>query len=226
MRYATIIVSLAVVALMAGVAGAATITRETLAVDGSNVDTSGTTVFAWNPAGDSDVTFKGITWDTDQPGTLSFVTYGAGSHPVWAEDVSGIAAAYTDANLAAMMEDYLQGGYQNNHLSMQFTISGINENQEYRLQLLTDFNRGYGGQSIKYELSGYGVETDHSGNRQELVTVDFIGDSSGGAMVNFWAYYGYGTVSGVLLQEVPEPATLGLLGVGGLALLRRRSRKA
>lgn len=225
MRNATIIASLTVIALLAGSVSAATITRETLASDGSNVDTSGTTVFAWNPAGNADVTFKGITWDTDQPGTLSFVTYGGGTHPYWQEDQPGIAAAYTDANLAAMMEDYLQGGYQSNNLSMRFTISGITENQEYRLQLLTDFDRDFSGRLVKYVLSGYGVETDHDRNRQDLVMIDFVGDSSGEAIVEFRASSGYGTVSGVLLQEVPEPATMGLLAVGGLALLRRRRRR-
>ena len=74
--------------------------------------------------------------------------------------------------------------------------------------------------------SGFGDGADGSvsisvdGNL--VTTQDVTFDGNFGGVVGFSANQGNARIDNLVISAIPEPASLGLLGIGGLALLRRR----
>lgn len=196
-------VSMCVVMCVTGSVFAATATQEDLAADGANVNTSGLTVFAWNVNGDSDVDFKDVTWSKDQPASVVFNDYGAN---VAFSDAFGVAAAYTDADLGAIMEDYRSGLYNGgSSFSFYIDISGLTEGVEYEIQILTDFDRNWTqNQYWILQRTGGGASTSTVPNRQQLVTFEFTADADDAAgHVRLYGVTGNSraSISALLLQE-------------------------
>ena len=225
-------VMLTVVLTMAVAAQADVWRYEVLAADGSNVNTGGAIgapIVAWNVNGwgwdgngPGDSSFAGLTWQADVPANVTVNPYGGGQ---WEEGpITGAAARYSDPELADMMEY----GYQSSSgVYSDFRVhSGVTLGKEYRLQILTEVQDPYESYVKLMNLST-GDQINPGGwltQKNRIFECIFTATEDRLDMRFQSTTASRPWMSGVLLQEVPEPATIGVLALGALALLRRRRR--
>lgn len=109
------------------------------------------------------------------------------------------------------------------------------DGQAYRLQLILNeeffqsdasrvFDISVDGVLVADDLDPYKVAVTDSGTAEGdsavLVSYDFVGD--GTVDIEFTNETSFAILSGLTLEVVPEPASVGLLAIGGLAIFGRR----
>jgi len=129
--------------------------------------------------------------------------------------------------------------FVNSGITGSIAISGLNDALRYNLQLVgSDDNFGRAGSykvndsfgDVAGPLGGDGYDPRLNGyDNADVMTFSNVSPSSGVITITVTQHEG-GTSAGVLgaytIEEVPEPSTAALLGLSGLALMRRRRRRA
>ena len=241
---------LTVVLAFAGQATAAPIWDvTTLTSDGSNIDTSGVidTPFAFNIDHDSDpddATVNGILF-TGFPGSQSPAPVSVTSGMLTItdndtlEDATGATNGTGDdynTSFSIIMDEYYQtsgSGAMNNpdFGPIVIAIDSLTVGQPYRLQMLHDTevesDRGQkmifdNGTGTPIESAEFFTSRDALG---KISSIDFVASQTTHEFEVF-ATDGRGQLNGIVLQTViPEPASVALLGLGGLMMLPRRRLK-
>jgi hypothetical protein len=201
---------------------------------------------AWGPAtnisSDSDVSLEGTLVSATQvnttgaPITVNTVTFGvAGSTPnfVYSTDLLFAIVPTSNSPLTFEQSSPATGGsaaynalvnedvYNVNLLELQ----RLNVGQEYLVQIWADngvvsptpdvpvfFDPSLNGVGLIGAAGQYVIGTFTADAASEIITVG--------------AAEGHSIVSAVQLRAIPEPASLSVLGVGAMALMGRRRRKA
>jgi len=225
---------LAASGVLAGGASAATITWGAVSgvggVTAGDIDTTGTAVDAVNSAGVA-ATVNGIAFTAGGAG-------GTAAAPFWtnapaspggngADPVHGSSGNADLDNILDSHDTSFGSPSHPDHYTLE--LSGLTNGQEYQLQIIGIHdargccgNRTYvlgdgagnfaGGPQLTRDSGGtvIGTFTADGANQTLLIT------NTAGPGGNDPGLGGY------VLSEVPEPGSLALLGLGGLALLRRR----
>ncbi len=166
---------------------------DTIAQNGSNIQKSGDLVFAWNAAGDAEQTVNGIPFEVQTPvkginpleGTLTFgpvklecLSYGV---EPWfdSHDSENVATEYSDPGLGQLMKTYYLGGWQNDNISLQFKVSGLEIGQKYRIQFLSDsdsqsFDEPTNEQNVNFTFGSF--STGPGTSRQQLYTAEWTAE--------------------------------------------------
>jgi len=183
-----------------------------MAKDGSGAPLGG---YAMDLYSGANYTVNGLTFMPDAYG--GFFTLGVVGGAVGSASWYGAPTpAGTDgAALQAICDSFQYGG-----LSYTFAVTA---GQTYNLQWIGS-NPGAGGNFTLDFSSTPGVDepslTYAAGNF--LYTGTFTANAPTVTLAMNYGAGGYPVVSGIVINPVPEPATMSLLGLGSLALLRRR----
>lgn len=175
---------------------------------------------------------SGITMDrTAQPATGFLGFNGAGP-----TTLSGVAATlFPDA--IGTSSGFVGPGGTVDLYSAELTFSGLDTtgNTKYTFDLLSA-RAAAGPRVTNFTVTGSTVGTasiDSAGNASALVHIADILPTGAGTIALKWSNgtgsgIGYGYLNGVQITTaaVPEPASLALVGLGGLAMLGRRRARA
>ena len=212
------------IAILAGTANAATVTWgsvETI-TGGSNIQsagvtdlaganfgrTTGTTTIVNN--GSVDIEFKSL--NSGQNVTLSNgVNVAAAS--AWGNwggngGISGVGGTFET------VLDYNLGIEEGNPLSATITLSGLTNGTQYQIQFFADSTG-----SNTQKISGSDSMNSLTG---KFVTGTFTADATSQVLTVTYTDNNFAVANALTIGVIPEPATLGLLALGGLAMLKRK----
>ncbi len=229
------------IALGVGTAEAAVIAVGDLAGDGSNISTTGTLKWAYYFTNQTtapltvDRTANGIAFKAfkqSEAGTNSDLTVLISSGAPWTtvgfENMSNGAAATPafTGDMVQIMQEYWQtpgSGSQQAAYPGRITLKNLVVGGEYQLQLLHASNSATTTRTSFVKVQGTDSATISLSKLlpAQLTTVTFTASATT-LDVDFRATSGRGYLNAAVLTAVPEPASLGLIGLGGVALLRRR----
>lgn len=232
---------------------AATITFSTAVFDSvDDVSTNGTFVVAVNygEAGTSDTTINGVTFtgvNVDPSGgdvTNNGVTI-AESGTEWQgyNSNSNYQGAISDSAVQALGDSFAFG--KGSGSPERIDISGLTIGKTYYLQLFMEDDRGLAsGRTLDVKSSDWLGANPTSPAATDLDDFDFTGEDqlvngtfvaddgdsnpANGGEQSFWVdkdESGGIAFNGLQLREIPEPASLALLGLCLTALLSRRQRR-
>lgn len=220
---------------------------------GTNLGPLGTDSSNWNNTADGGLTLTGDTIngliDDSGAATTANITWSA--QGVWYND-QGISGDANKQNVG-YLDDGLSANGPGIQITVtnipyaQYKIYGLfssdigNTNATVTL-LDFDVNSGnwvFGGAAADNTLSGYGSIADNNaahGTDFTEITSSVIGNywTMGGLTSSTLTIDGQttlnggnvprGTLSGLIIEQVPEPSSAALLGLGGLALILRRRK--
>jgi hypothetical protein len=215
----------ALVAVGTFTASAATISwgPVTTITSASSLDQTGALVTAINAGGNqgpqavggTDITFNdgGITMAVNG-GTVSDSGNGG-----WYSPTTG------DAGLDVVLDSHSYISGINPNGRGQIDITGLTSGVQYRLQVIgVSDDRACCGDRIQTVDDGNG---DVSGNLQRSLANTVIGTFTADSSIQSFFVSGDNDpgISAYQVRAVPEPAALGIFGVGAMGLLARRNRK-
>ena len=200
----------------------------------------------WNNVGDSQLTFAsyptGITTPTpiglmystgiNSPVMMNIIatsTYNA-TEPGWGNTSAFVTAGSPYANL---MQDCIVA-----QAADTITLTGLPANTSYQLVLYNSSDQNVGtGRTSTFTVNGVTQTSVWDGTTSTLVAgvtyVDYASamtDGTGTLVINYGVAGGTGALetdlNGFQLQQVPEPASLAMLGVAGMMFVGWRRRLA
>jgi len=176
----------------------------------------------------ADVTFNPVT-ASSAPAGVTITKYGVASF----NSIGGIAFEFggttNDNNLESVATSMVEAGGGTNHLNLALAVTA---GATYKLQILTLANAGT-QRPANYTINGVTTLVPHPLvpgasplPHSWVVTDTFVAASSSLQII---VQHPGGPVNdsfpqALTLELLPEPASLGLVALGGLALLRRRPR--
>jgi len=170
--------------------------------------TTGTTTIVNN--GSVDIEFKSL--NSGQNVTLSNgVNVAAAS--AWGNwggngGISGVGGTFET------VLDYNLGIEEGNPLSATITLSGLTSGTQYQIQFFADSTG-----SNTQKISGSDSMNSLTG---KFVTGTFTADATSQVLTVTYTDNNFAVANALTIGVIPEPATLGLLALGGLAMLKRK----
>lgn len=221
-------------------ASAATLTwTDSAFTDANQISTVGTAVFAVNLGTTTDVTVNGVLFDGSVAGDLEGNATTAAATVQWGtqdDQVGNADAGYDTAlgvtGLAAVDEVNLLNSFVwGNNSGDGFALEGLTAGLQYTIQALVVDNRGsFSDRQLHFSADGTswdtGILSDYTSNGDpayaRLIETTFTAD--GTTQTFRTGIQGTGEIhfNALQLRVVPEPASLALVGLGGLLIARRR----
>ena len=219
MRNLTIaLVAVAAVALLAGSANAEVINinfASTLHPFGADI----------SGEGKGPITYTGETWNNKHVagggyGTETMDNLVDSGNTATTIDLSiGRGSEYASTRNLDVVQDYIMSddGWAESKL---FTFSDLDTSKSYNLAFMSAGGSGITIDSVTKTITG-GDPTEYQVG-VNYVTFTGVPGTTG----TITGSYGPGSLGGIQIEVVPEPATLALLGLGGIGLLLRRRRRS
>lgn len=136
-----------------------------------------------------------------------------------------VGQLFAGARLSAADQTVILSGKltSNGALFTSTSAQTINLGTWYRLELVVDYTKAANNVSVRFGQSGGALNT--LGITQTVDTSVFPNFRYAGTTINF-AGASSGAYDNFSVQAVPEPGTMAALGLGAMALIRRRRNRA
>lgn len=123
--------------------------------------------------------------------------------------------------------------FSNDGATRSITFGGLNADSSYVLYLYTQGDDLSSGDKLGVSVNSVSYVTGQSDGsassfivNQNYLQIDALTDSAGNLVINYWRVAGQANINGIQLSSpIPEPASIVLLGFGGIAvaMLKRRT---
>jgi len=233
--FTAVVVGLAMMVMAASAQASLVTLTDTSALDTSMANPDGTITggFAIHFDSTADVSVKGLNFQNDNrmsSGAYTFANANTGPGHLYGGN-SGRCAAVTGTDGAAMntvLNDMVfswAGGYQSYTFANQFVVG-----QTYNVQFIcTVPGAQWGDIDVNFDILDASLNANaHEANLVSngvngfIISETFTATSTDETF-KLSTNAGYGEAAGIVVNPVPEPATMSLLALGGLgALIRRR----
>ncbi len=139
----------------------------------------------------------------------------------------GSGSGFLGGPYANLMRSYLA-----TYSSGSLALSGLAPDTDYALYLYSQGDFAATGRKTGFTVNGLSDVTTAAQanastfiNDQNYLVMNVVSDSFGVLNIAYNTVTSEADLNGLQLVSVPEPATMSLLALGGIALIRRRSKK-